>query len=424
VAILTLIMAGGEGTRLSALGLERPPAALPFAGKYRVVDFAMSNAVNSGLRRVAVLAERGRSALIDHLGAGEPWGLSRRRPDGLQIWQPAHGRHAPAMHCGSADGLYHQRQRIAHDDSDLLVVLCGDLVSIHDYRHLLRFHRERGADATVAVMQVRAGELPGFPRLAAGPDGHVTACGEGPGRPGSALAPVGVYVIGKSLLLQCLEEDHRDSRSSHHLGRDVIPKLLGHHAILAYPYGALADIGTLGAYWASNLGLLEDHAALDLYDPDWVIATRRAERPPVKFGVCGEVDTSILSDGCVIDGTVINSVLSPGVRVERGAIVRNSVVMSDATIRAGAQVDRCVLDEAVEIGVAAQVGAGDEQAPGARDPGNLNGGITVVGMHAQVPAGALIGRNCRIDPYVTAQALEQGELPSGATVSRGGARTT
>jgi len=177
------------------------------------------------------------------------------------------------------------------------------------------------------------------------------------------------------------------------------------------------DVGTIAAYWETNLALLHEKPELDLYDTGWIIHTRSKERPPVKLGSGGLSHDSLVSNGCVIEGMVVNSVLSPGVWVERGAVVRDSVIMNDTIIRAGAVVDRCVLDKEIEVGAHAQIGVGDDNTPNQLEPANINTGITIVGKRAHIPAGAVIGRNCRIDPGTTPDDYDQIQVPSGGTIS-------
>jgi glucose-1-phosphate adenylyltransferase len=424
MSVLTLILAGGEGSRLSILGEKRAKPAVPFGGKYRIIDFPLSNAVNSDLYRVAVLTQYRPHSLMQHLGIGEPWDLNRQRPNGLQIWQPYRGRHDQDWYRGTADALYQNRSFIDDDGSDMLLVLSGDHIYKQDYRDLLRFHQDNGADLTVAVMHVRPDEVHRFGIMSIDTDGRITKFAEKPKQSDSTLASMGIYVFNTQFLLRRLEADAQDQKSSHDFGKNIIPTMVERDKVYAYPFaGYWVDVGTIQAYWETNLALLEEQPALDLYDPRWVIHTRSKERPPVKFGSSSTIDGSLLSNGCVIHGTVINSVLSPGVRVERGATVRHSVIMNDTTIKAGAQVDRCVLDKEVEIGADAQVGVGAATRPNEQEPGNINTGITIVGKRARVPAGAVIGRNCRIDPNSTPDAFEQLEMASGATVTRGQRRT-
>jgi len=417
MSVLTLILAGGEGSRLSILGEKRAKPAVPFGGKYRIIDFALSNAVNSDLYRIAVLTQYRPHSLMEHIGIGEPWDLNRRRPNGIQIWQPYRGRHDQDWYRGTADALYQNRTFITLDGSDLLLVLSGDHIYKQDYHELLRFHQEKGADLTVAVMHVSPDEVHRFGIMSVDADQRIVKFAEKPKHSDSTLASMGIYVFNTAFLLRQLEEDARDPASSHDFGKNIIPKMVACDKVFAYPFsGYWVDVGTIQAYWETNLALLEQKPALDLYDKDWVIHTRSHERPPVRLGPRGEVHDCLLSNGCVINGTVINSVLSPGVRVENGAVVRDSVIMNDTTINAGALINGCVLDKEVQIGGEAQVGVGDDNTPNRLEPTKIHTGITIVGKRARVPDGAAIGRNCRIDPDIDIDDFERLGIPSGETV--------
>jgi glucose-1-phosphate adenylyltransferase len=419
MSVLTLILAGGEGSRLSVLGEKRAKPAVPFGGKYRIIDFPLSNAVNSELYRIAVLTQYRPHSLMEHIGIGEPWDLNRRWPNGIRIWQPYRGRRDQDWYRGTADALYQNRNFIAEDDSDLLLVLSGDHIYKQDYRDLLRFHQEKGADLTVAVMDVRPDEVHRFGIMSVDAGQRIVKFTEKPKQSESTLASMGIYVFSTRFLLRRLEEDAQEPSSAHDFGKNIIPKMVERDKVFAYPFsGYWVDVGTIAAYWETNLALLQENSALDLYDMSWVIHTRSKERPPVKLGPRGEVHDSLLSNGCVIDGTVTNSVLSPGVHVERGAVVRDSVIMNDTTIKAGAVIDCCVLDKEIEIGANTHLGMGDAGTPNQLESANLNTGITIVGKRAHVPANTVIGRNCRIDPNVIPDDFERLDIPGGATVSR------
>lgn len=425
MSVLTLILAGGEGSRLSILGEKRAKPAVPFGGKYRIIDFALSNAVNSNLYRMAVLTQYRPHSLMQHIGIGEPWDLDRRRPEGVQIWQPYRGRSDQGWYRGTSDALYQNRSNIAEDGSEITLVLSGDHIYKQDYRDLLRYHRETGADLTVAVMHVRPDEVHRFGIMSVDNNNRIVKFAEKPKQSESTLASMGIYVFNTEFLLRRLEEDAQDPSSAHDFGKSIIPQMVERDNVVAYPFeGYWVDVGTIDAYWSTSLELLASRPALDLYDPDWVMHTRSEERPPVRFGPSGDVHNSLLSNGCVINGTVINSVLSPGVRVERGAVVRDSVIMNDATIQAGAMIDRCVMDKEIVVGMGAVVGAGDDNAPNQLEPDKLYTGITIVGKRAHIREGAVIGRNCRIDSEVAPEDFEQLDIPSGATISRLKAITT
>lgn len=419
MSVLTLILAGGQGSRLSILGEKRAKPAVPFAGKYRIIDFPLSNAVNSGLYQIAVLTQYRPHSLMQHIGIGEPWDLNRRWPNGVQIWQPYRGRKDQDWYRGTADALYQNRNFIAETGCERLLILSGDHIYKQDYRDLLRFHEAKGADLTVAVMHVPPEEVQRFGIMDTDADQRITRFTEKPKKSASTLASMGIYVFNTRFLLRRLEQDAANRESAHDFGKNIIPQMVEHDRVFAYPFsGYWVDVGTISAYWETNLALLRETPELDLNDPRWVIHTRSEERPPVKLGPTGGSRDSLVSNGCVINGTVINSVLSPGVCVARDAVVRDSVIMNDTIIRAGALIDRCVLDKDIEVGAGAQIGAGADLTPNQLEPANLDSGITIVGKRARVPAGATIGRNCRIDANTTPDDYGQLQVPSGSTINQ------
>ncbi|MCJ7738309.1 MAG: glucose-1-phosphate adenylyltransferase [Anaerolineae bacterium] len=422
MTVLTLILAGGPGSALSILSAERPKPAQPFGGKYRIIDFVLSNVANSGLDRVAVLAQFHPLPLMRHIGAGRPWDLDRNPPRGVQMWLPGLAGGGQTWYRGTADALEHNRTLIAESACDRLLILPADHVTKQDYRALLRFHDEKGAELTISTTHVPPEEAHRFGIIAVDADQRVTAFTEKPEQAHSALASMGIYVFNTDALLGTLSESTRD------LGRDLIPRMVVNGKAYAYPFrGAWADIGTVQSYWETNLALLDDPQGLadaDVgADPgiganrDWPIVTRAEPRPPAWLGAQSVVHNALLSDGCVILGTVEHSVLSPGVKVEAGAVVRDTVIMADTIVGAGALVDRCVVDEAVRIGPGAQVGIGNAIVPNHLEPDHLNTGITLVGKGAHIPENVVIGRNCRIDPHTTDADYQQRDVPSGATVS-------
>ena len=417
MSVLTLILAGGAGSRLSILGEKRAKPAVPFAGKYRIIDFPLSNAVNSDLYRIAVLTQFRPHSMMEHMGIGDPWDLNRRPPNGLHIWQPFRGRSDQDWYRGTADALYQNRGFIQSDGSETLLILSGDHIYKQDYRDLLRFHQDKNADLTVAVMNVAQEEVSRFGIMTVDAGQKITRFAEKPKHSDSTLASMGIYVFNTRFLLKLLEEDAQDKGSAHDFGKNIIPQIVEMGRAYAYPFlGYWVDVGTIQAYWETSMALLEEHPGLDLYDTKWVIHTRSEERPPVKCTPPGELINSMASNGCVINGTVINSVLSPGVRVEKGAVVRDSVIMNDSVIRAGAEINRCILDKEIEVGANARLGAGKDDTPNKLDPDKINTGITIVGKRAHIPAGAVIGRNCRIDPSTTPEDYVATEVPSGESV--------
>jgi glucose-1-phosphate adenylyltransferase len=417
--VMTLILAGGRERRLSILAAHRAKPALPFAGKYRIIDFALSNCVNSGLRRVAILPDYRPQSLLDHVGLGGPWDLNRRRPNGLFIWQPFRDEYSEDMYRGTAGALYQNRRRLAESDSDVVLVLSGDQVYTMDYRPLLEAHAERGADMTIGVVPVPPDQTYRFGMVTVGDDGWVTEFEEKPQQSPSHFGSMGVYVFNTKLLLDQLESDARDPASAHDIGTNLIPHIVQQHRVYAHPFdGYWQDVGSVPVYWRTQLDLLDDAPPLDLNNAQWVIRTRSEERAPVKLLPSARVERSLISNGCIIEGQVVNSVLSPGVHVRRGAVVRDSVVMLDTAIGPDAVVDRCIVDERVTVGAGAQLGVGDGDTHNRTEPHHFSDGLSVIGYGAHLPAGVMVGRHCRIDPEVGPDDLPGLEIPSGTTVMR------
>jgi len=414
--VFSLILAGGEGSRLSILAEKRAKPAMPFAGKYRIIDFALSNCTNSGLFDMAVLTQYRPHSLNEHIGAGRPWDLDRTR-GGVRIWQPYRGRRDQDWYRGTSDALYQNRSFIASTNSDTLLVLSGDHIYKQDYRTMLRQHEESGADLTIAVMDVPREETHRFGIMTTDEAGRIVEFHEKPKTFHGTLASMGIYVFRKDFLLERLEADAQDPNSAHDFGRNIIPSMIEKDRVYAFNFeGYWVDVGTIPAYWQTNLDLLADEPELDLNDERWTIHTRSEERPPVKLSSGAQVDRALLSNGCIIAGTVVNSVLSPGVVVQAGAAVRDSIILNDTIVESGALVDRCIIDKQVRVGRNAVVGSGEDQTPNQREPQNLATGITIVGKGALIPSGTRIGRNCSIDATVRASDYEGTELTSGACV--------
>lgn len=412
---IAVILAGGQGERLSVLSQQRAKPAVPFAGKYRIIDFTLSNCVNSGIYSVAVLTQYLPHSLNDHIGSGKPWDLDRMR-GGVRLLQPYQGRDSGDWYRGTADAVYQNLPFLEDLRSDVMLVLSGDHIYKMDYRQMVQFHEERRADATVAVMEVPITEAHRFGTMITAPDGRVIEFDEKPKHPRSNLISMGVYVFERDLLARRLEED-AVLRTERDFGRNVIPRMVELDRVYAYRFqGYWQDVGTIRSYWESNLQLLDDPPPFNLYDPHWVIHTRSEERPPARLGEQARVIRSLISHGCIIDGTVERSVLSPGVVVERGAYVRDSILMTDTVVGRDARIERCILDKRVQVGAGAVLGVGDPSIPNQREPTRLDSGITVIGKGARVPPGIRVGCNVKIAPGVLESDFPGPEVPDGGTV--------
>jgi glucose-1-phosphate adenylyltransferase len=416
-SILTLVLAGGEGERLSILSQVRAKPGVPFGGKYRIIDFALSNAVNSGLTDVAVLTQYAPRSLIDHIGVGRPWDLDRSR-GGVTLLQPYVGRgRSREWYRGTADAVLQNLEFIADRDPELVVILAGDHVYKMDYRPFVERHRSTRADITCAVRTVPIEEAHRFGILETDAEGRITAFVEKPAKPTSNLVSMGVYVFAWPYLRSILSAERVD------FGRDVLPaEVDAGRRVYSYAYGGYwQDVGTVESYWRTSLDLLSDRPGIDLYDRGWLIYTKSEERAPAMIGPEAAVTRSMISHGCVIHGTVEHSILSPGVRVEHGATVRDSIVMFDTVIGRGASVDRAILDKDCVVGPGSRIGDGDDLRPNRQEPERLFAGITLIGKRARIPGGVVIGRNCRIDPSVVEEDFGRHRtIRSGETVVHAG----
>ena len=383
-----VILAGGEGTRLSVLTAKRAKPAVPFAGKYRIIDFTLSNCVNSNIFDVLILTQYRPHSLMDHIGRGQPWDLDRSFTGGVHMLQPYKGRKDTDWYVGTADAVYQNLNFVCRRQPENILILSGDHIYQMDYYTLLTFHTNKGADATICTIRVPMDEASRYGILETDPQYRVKDFVEKPANPPGNLASMGVYVFRTELLERLLIEDAARASSSHDFGKDIIPRMVAEGLkVYAYPYdGYWVDVGTIDAYWEAHMDLLNRPPSLNLNDRSWIIHTRSEERPPVMIESGSTVRDSLITDGSVIcEGAVIErSVLSPGVYVGPHAVIRESIILTDTYIEAGAVVERCVIDKQVVVGHDAQIGKITESS---------DLGITVIGKGAHIPAGFTIGRN-------------------------------
>ncbi|MFQ5575721.1 MAG: glucose-1-phosphate adenylyltransferase subunit GlgD [Anaerolineae bacterium] len=413
--IIALIMAGGANDNLSVLTAVRAEAAIPFAGKFRIIDFALSNCTNSQLFNVSVLTQYMPRSLNDHIGAGKPWELDRTR-GGVRLVQPYLGPGIYGWQKGTADAVRRNFDFIEEQRVDTVLILGGNHIYKMDYRPLLRFHRDAGADVTVGIRSVNPFETHRFGILTTDANQRVLTFEEKPKRARDNTASMGVYVFNKDLL-----KEHLFANPAHlDFGRDVLPNLIKTRRVLAYKYeGYWANVGTLQAFWEANMALLSETPALDLYDPDWVIHTRSEEQPPAKIGPAAQVGGNLLSNGAIVNGAVERSVISPGVFIAEGATVVNSIIMNDCRIGPGSVIRKAILDKEVTVGKQVDIGSGnDTYIPNKNAPDKLNTGLTVIGKGARLPDGVKIGHNVVVEPKVGPGQFKKKKIPSGETIRR------
>jgi glucose-1-phosphate adenylyltransferase len=380
-----VILAGGEGSRLGTLTAKRTKPAVPFAGKYRIIDFTLSNCVNSGLFDVMILAQYRPHSLIEHIGAGGPWDLNRDFTGGVRIYSPYKARGASDWYLGTADAVQQNFRFIKHSKPDLVLVLSGDHIYEMNYDAMVAFHIDHEAEVTIGTIRVPLSEASRFGIVGVDEDYQVTSFIEKPPRPSSNLVNMGVYLFNLPVLDKVLWEDRGKTDSAHDFGKDILPRMVSSGSrVFAFPYtGYWVDVGTVDSYWRAHMDLLADPPPIDLNDRSWIIHTRTEERPPVRIASGSEVLDSMITDGCVIStgARVEHSILSPGVIVQPGAIIRESVILTDSVIEAGATVERTIVDKQVTIGENSRVGSVET------DSELLVG---MIGKNSHLPAGITV----------------------------------
>ncbi len=390
--VKSIILAGGKGTRLGSLTIKRAKPAVPFGGKYRIIDFTLSNCVNSNIFDVLILTQYRPHSLNDHIGKGRPWDLDRSFTGGVRLLQPYKGSFDTDWYAGTADAVMQNMNFVRQGQPEYVLVLSGDHIYQMDYDMLLNYHRSKDADVTICTIRVPLKDAPRFGILDVDDDFRVTDWVEKPADPPGDLASMGVYVFSYAALEAAFQDPSLENLEERDFGKHIVPNMLknAENRIFAYPYGGYwVDVGTVDAYWEAHMDLLEAPPSMNLNDRTWVIHTRSEERPPVRMENNADIKNSLITDGAVIGegATVERSVLSPGVYVGPGAVIRDSVILNDAYIEAGAVVERCIIDKIVVVGQKAHVGAIVEGA----DPQ-----ITSVGKNTFIPPGYRIGPGCTL----------------------------
>ncbi len=394
--VLALILAGGEHPALSILTAERAEAAVPFAGKYRIVDFTLSNCVNSGITNVGVLTQYRPRSLQEHIGVGKPWDLDRRI-GGVHILHPYMGA-SIGWQKGNADALRANIDFIAEQPEELVLVLAGDHIYKMDYRPMIQAHIARNADVTVAVHAVGSHEVHRFGIVTVDHDSTVSRFEEKPKRSTSTLASMGIYLFRKDYLLHVLR-----TTTDENIGRDLMPKFVRETNVHAYHFqGYWADVGTVQAYYEASMALLTETPALDISDPNWVIHTKSAEMPAAEIGTTATISNSMICDGSRINGVVSGSIIGPGVTIPADTHIVDSIIFPDVVIEPGCRIERAIIDRATHILGHAQIGHKQNAIPNQSASNLLNTGLTLIGAHNTIPSHTIIGSNVIIKPRTNA----------------------
>jgi len=408
--VLALILAGGRGSRLDILSENRVKPSVPFAGKYRIIDFTLSNCSNSGIFNIAILTQYLPFSLNDHIGSGKPWDLDRRDSK-VTLLQP----HSE-WYQGTADAVRKNIHYIEQANPKYVLILSGDHIYKMDYRKMLKQHLETGAELTIGCKIIDPKEAYRFGMLEADQTNRINKFEEKPKQTNSDLASMGIYVFNADLLLAILRSNNIPDLD---FGKHIIPSLIDTNPVYAFRFNDYwKDVGTYDSYLEANLELIEtvDKIPLDMYDHNWKIYTKSEELPAVKIGSKAVIRQALLSNGAIVAGSVERSVLSPGVVVHPLAKVTNSVLLNNVQVLPGAVVENCIIDKNTIINENAFVGFGNDYTPNLENPDLLSSGITVLGKRLKVPKNMVIGRNCRIFQTADLAKAEENIIHSGATI--------
>lgn len=415
---LVMLLAGGAGSRLDILAHARAKPAVPFGGAYRIIDFTLSNVMNSGLNNVGVLTQYKPLSLMEHIGTGAPWDFIGRKR-GAKILPPRTGQKDSDWYKGTADAVRQNMDFIESRNPDRILILSGDHIYKMDYSELIAFHRKKRADLTIGMMTVAWQDTVHFGIAVTDAQGRIVDWAEKPEKARNNLASMGIYVFDAGYLLDVLR-----TRQEHDFGRHIIPAAITHARVFAYPFeGYWRDVGTIKAYWEANMDLLQCQSGLNL--GAWLVRTKISEegrlgdRPPILISDKGRIKNSVVSPGCMVKGRVENSILSPGVFVGPGAQVQDSVVMHDCRVEEGARVSKSILDKNVKIGRNATLGLDGAEMANKEKSSHLSDDIIVVGKGAQIPENCQVGKNCILHPYLRVEDFPTHEIGPGETLRPG-----
>lgn len=409
---LALIIAGG---RLDLFSKHRSKSALPFAGKYRLIDFSLSNCVNSGIENVGIITQYMPNSLRRHIGIGKPWDLDRKQ-GGITILQPHKGTPGSGWYQGAAEAVYKNIRYLKSFDVNDVLILPGNLVYKMDFNKILDYHREKNADLTIAAADIPFEEAAHFNSLAYDFDHKVEGFLKYSDESTTNKVAIGVHVIKKDLLLHKLNK--YCSQKNVKTEEDFIANMITDQKnIYFYDFeGYWQSIRTVDSYWKSNLETAENIPKLNLYDQNWQIHTRSEEKPPAKFGKNSYIKKSLIANGAIINGRVENSIISPGVYIEEGALVTDSVVLNDTVVGQNSIINKTIADKNVLIGANCRIGDGNDFSANTTAENILESGLNIIAKDIVIADNIVINRNCRIAADINNDDFENDEVKSGSNI--------
>ena len=416
--MIAMLLAGGQGSRLGVLTSKVAKPAVAFGGKYRIIDFPLSNCINSGIDTVGVLTQYQPLRLNSHIGIGIPWDLDRN-VGGVTVLPPYEKSTSSEWYTGTANAIYQNLEYMEQYNPEYVLILSGDHIYKMDYKIMLDYHKANNADITIAAMPVPIEEASRFGIVVTDSDNRITEFEEKPANPKSNLASMGIYIFSwkvlKDALIKLKDQNECD------FGKHVIPYCFENNKrIFAYEYnGYWKDVGTLSSYWEANMELVDIIPVFNLYEEFWKIYTKTDAIPPQYVSSDGFVEKSIIGDGAEIYGKIFNSVIGSGVVIEEGAEVRDSIIMQDTVIGKNSKVYKSIIAEEVSIGDNVELGIGDE-AENVLNPKIYNSGLVTIGECSVIPDNVKIGKNTAISGVTTLEDYKDGALASGGVIIKAG----
>ena len=418
--MIAMLLAGGQGSRLGVLTAKVAKPAVAFGGKYRIIDFPLSNCINSGIDTVGVLTQYQPLRLNTHIGIGIPWDLDRNF-GGVTILPPYEKSHSSEWYTGTANAIYQNLDYMETFDPEYVLILSGDHIYKMDYEVMLDYHKENQADVTIAAMPVPKEEASRFGIVVTDSDGKISEFQEKPPEPKSNLASMGIYIFSWKVLKEALIAlEHVPGCD---FGKHIIPYCheMGQR-LFAYEYnGYWKDVGTLGSYWEANMELIDIIPEFNLYEEYWKIYTNSGILPPQYISGQAVVDRSIIGNGSEVYGEVRNSVIGSGVTIGEGTVVRDSIIMKDVTIGSGCVIDKAIIAENCEIGSNVTFGIGSD-IPNKLKPAVYSFGLVTVGENSVIPSGVQVGKNTAVSGFTVKEDYPNGVLESGETLIKAGER--
>lgn len=412
-----MLLAGGVGSRLNVLVRKRAKPAIPFGAIYRIIDFTLSNIANSNIDVVGVLTQYKPLSLMEHIDGGQSWDLFGRTRL-VEILPPKTGEAISDWYKGTSDAIFQNIGFVEDYAPETVLVVSGDHIYAMNYNEVIAFHRDRKADATICLIRVPHEDVHHFGIAETDGEDRIIDWVEKPTTAKSNLASMGVYVFNRTPLTKTLTEAAKKGGTD--FAKDVIPRMLQHKRVYGFIYdGYWRDVGTVHSYWQTNMDMLRRDSGLRI--KDWNIKTNQStkgevgDRSPAHISGKARIHNSLVARGCIIEGEVVNSVLSPGVRVASCARIVDSIIFHDSSIEAHALVQSCIVDKQVMIGGSSRIGIGDCVA-NKISPKHLSSGITVIGKLARIAPGITIGKNCVINPDVQLASTRHKIIPSGSTI--------